>query len=139
MIKYIKIAFQNKIKNLTWMSEQTKKAALEKLGKINSKIGYPNVWRDFGSLKLSPEDTLYNQISIIKKWYYSYDLKKVGKPVDKNEWGMNAHEVNAYYSPTENEIVFPAGILQKPFYSYESQPGINFGGIGAVIGHEATH
>ena len=121
------------------MSEQTKKAALEKLGKINSKIGYPNVWRDFGSLKLSPEDTLYNQISTIKKWYYSYDLKKVGKPVDKNEWGMNAHEVNAYYSPTENEIVFPAGILQKPFYSYESQPGINFGGIGAVIGHEATH
>ena len=70
MIKYIKIAFQNRIKNLTWMSEQTKKAALEKLGKINSKIGYPNVWRDFGSLKLSPEDTLYNQISTIKKWYY---------------------------------------------------------------------
>ena len=139
MIKYIKIAFQNRIKNLTWMSEETKKAALEKLSKINSKIGYPNVWRDFASLKLNPEDTLYGQISTIKKWYYSYDLKKVGKPVDKNEWGMDAHEVNAYYSPTENEIVFPAGILQRPFYSFESQPGVNFGGIGAVIGHEATH
>lgn len=139
MVKYIKEAFRNRIKNLTWMSGQTKKSALEKLDKINSKIGYPNKWRDFETLKINENTSLYDKILEIKKWDYNNDLKKVGKPVDKDEWGMSAHEVNAYYSPTENEIVFPAGILQLPFYSYTSQPGVNFGGIGAVIGHESTH
>ena len=140
MVSYIFKAFRNRIENLTWMSSETKKKALEKLGKVTVKIGYPDKWRNFDELIINEKDNLYTQLEGISKWSYKEDLKKVGKPVDKTEWFMSANTVNAYYSPTGNEIVFPAGILQFPFYDYKDLgPGSNFGGIGAVIGHEITH
>ena len=140
MVSYIFKAFRNRIENLTWMSSETKKKALEKLGKVTVKIGYPDKWRNFDELIINEKDNLYTQLEGISKWSYKEELKKVGKPVDKTEWFMSANTVNAYYSPTGNEIVFPAGILQFPFYNYKDLgPGSNFGGIGAVIGHEITH
>lgn len=140
MVSYIFKAFRNRIENLTWMSSETKKKALEKLGKVTVKIGYPDKWRNFDELIINEKDNLYTQLEGISKWSYKEELKKVGKPVDKTEWFMSANTVNAYYSPTGNEIVFPAGILQFPFYDYKDLgPGSNFGGIGAVIGHEITH
>lgn len=140
MVSYIFKAFRNRIENLTWMSSETKKKALEKLGKVTVKIGYPDKWRNFDKLIINEKDNLYTQLEGISKWSYKEELKKVGKPVDKTEWFMSANTVNAYYSPTGNEIVFPAGILQFPFYDYKDLgPGSNFGGIGAVIGHEITH
>ncbi len=140
MVSYIFKAFRNRIENLTWMSNETKKKALEKLGKVTVKIGYPDKWRNFDELIINEKDNLYTQLEGISKWSYKEELKKVGKPVDKTEWFMSANTVNAYYSPTGNEIVFPAGILQFPFYDYKDLgPGSNFGGIGAVIGHEITH
>ena len=140
MVSYIFKAFRNRIENLTWMSSETKKKALEKLGKVTVKIGYPDKWRNFDELIINEKDNLYTQLEGISKWSYKEELKKVGKPVDKTEWFMSANTVNAYYSPTGNEIVFPAGILQFPFYDYKDLgPGSNFGAIGAVIGHEITH
>ena len=140
MVDYILKAFRNRMENLTWMSEATKKKALEKLAKVTVKIGYPDKWRNFDEIVLNEKDSLYKQMEDISKWEYKEELKKVGKPVDKTEWFMSANTVNAYYSPSGNEIVFPAGILQFPFYDYKkSGTGSNFGGIGAVIGHEITH
>ena len=140
MVDYIFKAFRNRMENLTWMSEATKKKALEKLAKVTVKIGYPDKWRNFDEIVLNEKDSLYKQMEDISKWEYKEELKKVGKPVDKTEWFMSANTVNAYYSPSGNEIVFPAGILQFPFYDYKkSGTGSNFGGIGAVIGHEITH
>ncbi len=140
MVKYIIEAFRIRIGKLSWMSNETKQKALEKLDKFTVKIGYPDKWRDYSSLILNDKDSLYSQIGKIAEWSYNEDLKKVGKPVDKTEWFMNPHEINAYYSPTGNEIVFPAGILQFPFYDLKnSGAGSNFGAIGVVIGHELTH
>ena len=140
MVKYIIRAFRTRVQNLEWMSEETKKKALEKLDKFTVKIGYPDKWHDYSTLSFDREDSLYGQVKKLFEWAYKEDLKKVGKPVDKTEWFMNPHEINAYYSPTGNEIVFPAGILQFPFYDFEkSGPGSNFGAIGVVIGHELTH
>lgn len=140
MVDYIMKAFRSRVQRLSWMSEETKVKALEKLSKMSVKIGYPDKWEDYSTLVINENDSLYAQMENIGKWVYQRDLKKVGKPVDKTEWFMNAHEINAYYSPTENEIVFPAGILQFPFFDLKnSGPGVNFGGIGVVIGHELTH
>lgn len=140
MVDYIVKAFRNRMSGLTWMSKETKEKALEKLGKFTVKIGYPDKWRNFDELNFDKSLSLYEQTEKINEWAYKEELKEVGKPVDKAKWFMNAHEVNAYYSPTGNEIVFPAGILQFPFYDLvKSGPGSNFGGIGAVIGHEITH
>ena len=140
MVSYIKKAFQNRINKLDWMSAETKKKAIQKLNKINVKIGYPDKWHDYSTLNINENDSLYDQMVKAGEWAYDKEFKKIGKPVDKTEWFMDAHTVNAYYSPTGNEIVFPAGILQKPFYDFKnSEVGSNFGGIGAVIGHEITH
>ena len=140
MVDYIKKAMKNRIEKLDWMSAATKKKALEKLSKITVKIGYPDKWRDFSKMTISSNDSLYDQMKKISEWGYNEDMKKVGKPVDKTEWHMSPHTINAYYSPTSNEIVFPAGILQYPFYDYgKSEMASNFGGIGTVIGHELTH
>ncbi len=140
MVDYIKKAFKNRIENLDWMSQETKNKALEKLSKFTVKIGYPDKWEDYSKIKLNKNLSLYENLRIIGKVNYEKELEKVGKPVDKKEWFMTAHEINAYYSPNQNEIVFPAGILQYPFYNYEKLGvGANFGGIGAVIGHEMTH
>lgn len=142
MIDYLFKSFDMHIKNLEWMSPDTKTKALEKLNKFTIKIGYPDKWKDYSNLTIVPheeEGALFKNRMNIRKWYYDYSLGKVGKPVDRTEWGMSPQTVNAYFNPSNNEIVFPAAILQYPFYDFRADAAVNFGGIGAVIGHEASH
>jgi putative endopeptidase len=126
------------IKTLPWMSDATKKAAEEKLGMIRNKIGYPEKWRDYRVLKVNRNDLLGNlrRSSVFER---NWNLDHLGKPVDEKEWGMTPPTVNAYYDPSFNDINFPAGILQPPFFDFSVDPAVNFGGIGVVIGHEMTH
>lgn len=141
-IDYLKRSFAEHIKNLSWMSNATKEKALAKLGMFTVKIAYPDKWKDYSKLSLKSEKdggTLYSNLLNISEWHYNKDLEKVGKPVDKTEWGMSPQTVNAYYNPVNNEIVFPAAILQPPFFNPNADAAVNFGGIGAVIGHEMTH
>jgi putative endopeptidase len=126
------------IKTLPWMSEETKKAAEEKLALIRNKIGYPEKWRDYTALTVDRDDLLGN-LHRNAAFQLAYDLNKLGKPVDEKEWGMTPPTVNAYYNPSMNDINFPAGILQPPFFDFSIDPAVNFGGIGVVIGHEMTH
>jgi endothelin-converting enzyme/putative endopeptidase len=142
MIKNVIQAYQNRINNLTWMSAETKVKAVEKLNKITIKIGYPDKWKDYSTLDVkSPAEggSYFDNMKNISNWYYKEDLGKLKKPVDKTEWGMSPQTVNAYYNPSYNEIVFPAAILQAPFYNYQADEAVNYGGIGAVIGHEISH
>ncbi|MFI0491128.1 M13 family metallopeptidase [Flavobacterium sp.] len=142
MIKNVFLAFENRINNLPWMSPETKLSAIEKLRKSTIKIGYPDKWKDYSALTLkSPEEggTLFENSKNLSKWNFQQDLDKRFKPVDKTEWGMSPQTVNAYYNPAYNEIVFPAAILQPPFYNYQADEAVNYGGIGAVIGHEISH
>lgn len=141
-ISYIRKAFSKRINELDWMSEETKTKAQEKLSKFSVKIAYPDQWKDYSQLQvIAPKDggSLYENMKNLSFWNYKRNLAKIGKPVDKSEWGMSPQTVNAYYSPTNNEIVFPAAILQPPFFNFKADPAINFGGIGAVIGHEISH
>ena len=138
MIHALENALQNDIKSLPWMTEPTKQAALVKLAAITNKIGYPNKWRDYSTLEIARGDALGNQ-QRADAFEFRRQLNKIGKDVDKSEWGMTPPTVNAYYDPLENNINFPAGILQPPFYDNRMDDGVNFGGIGAVIGHELTH
>jgi putative endopeptidase len=126
------------IKTLPWMSDATKKAAEEKLGMIRNKIGYPEKWRDYSKVKARRDDLLGNRhrSGVYER---NYNFAKLGKPVDEKEWGMTPPTVNAYYDPSFNDINFPAGILQPPFFDFTIDPAVNFGGIGVVIGHEMTH
>jgi putative endopeptidase len=126
------------IKTLPWMSDETKKAAEEKLALYRNKIGYPEKWRDYSALTVKRDDPIANahQDAVFQR---NYNLNKLGKPVDEKEWGMTPPTVNAYYSPSNNDINFPAGILQPPFFDPDIDPAVNFGGIGVVIGHEMTH
>lgn len=126
------------IKTLPWMSEATKKAAEEKLGMIRNKIGYPEKWRDYSSVKVDRAD-LFGNVHRSGVYERNYNFAKLGKPVDEKEWGMTPPTVNAYYDPSFNDINFPAGILQPPFFDFKIDPAVNFGGIGVVIGHEITH
>jgi putative endopeptidase len=126
------------IKTLPWMSEDTKKAAEEKLAQFRNKIGYPEKWRDYSALTVDRDDLIGNT-QRATAFQRSYNLNKLGKPVDEKEWGMTPPTVNAYYSPSNNDINFPAGILQPPFFDPNIDPAVNFGGIGVVIGHEMTH
>jgi len=126
------------IKTLPWMSDATKKAAEEKLGMLRKKIGYPEKWRDYSSVKVNRDDLLGNLHSSAV-YERNYNYAKLGKPVDEKEWEMTPPTVNAYYNPYFNDINFPAGILQPPFFDFTIDPGVNFGGIGVVIGHEMTH
>jgi putative endopeptidase len=126
------------IKTLPWMSEDTKKAAEEKLAQFRNKIGYPEKWRDYSALKVDRDD-LAGNVQRATVFQRDYNLNKLGKPVDEKEWGMTPPTVNAYYSPSNNDINFPAGILQPPFFDPNIDPAVNFGGIGVVIGHEMTH
>ncbi|WP_374329770.1 M13 family metallopeptidase [Soonwooa sp.] len=142
LIDYLKKSFDVHIKNLSWMSQTTKTKALEKLNKFTVKVAYPDTWKDYSKLTILSENqggTLYKNLQNITEWQYSKDLAKIGKPVDKTEWGMTPQTVNAYYNPVNNEIVFPAAILQPPFFNPNADAAVNFGGIGAVIGHEITH
>lgn len=126
------------IKNNDWMSKETKEQALVKLNSFGVKIGYPDKWTDYSGLQISNESFFDN---VWNSWNFLFkdNVKKIGKPVDKTEWGMTPQTVNAYYSPTRNEIVFPAGILQPPFFGKDADDAINYGAMGAVIGHEITH
>ncbi len=126
------------IKTLPWMSDETKKAAEEKLAMIRNKIGYPEKWRDYSSVKVSRTDLIGNMHNS-EVYERNYEYAKLGKPVDEKEWGMTPPTVNAYYNPSFNDINFPAGILQPPFFDFKVDPAVNFGGIGVVIGHEMTH
>lgn len=137
LVQYLIKSFEVHIKNLDWMSPVTKEKALDKLSKFTVKIGYPDKWKDYSSLNIGT--SLYENVQNISKWRFEQNLAKQGKPVDKEEWGMTPQTVNAYYSPLNNEIVFPAAILQAPFYDYRADAAVNFGGIGAVIGHELSH
>ena len=142
MIKNVIRAYENRINNLTWMSAQTKTKAIEKLNSLTIKIGYPDKWKDYSALVIkSPEEggSYFENIKNVSLWNWQKDLDKLGKPVDKTEWGMSPQTVNAYYNPSYNEIVFPAAILQYPFYNYQADEAVNYGGIGAVIGHEISH
>ena len=142
MIKNVFIAFENRINNLPWMSAETRVSAIAKLRKSQVKIGYPDKWKDYSALTLkSPEEggTYFENAMSISRWRTKQDIDKLYKPVDKTEWGMSPQTVNAYYNPSYNEIVFPAAILQPPFYNYQADEAVNYGGIGAVIGHEISH
>jgi putative endopeptidase len=138
LIGQLKLALRFRIENLPWMTRETKVKALEKLALFGVKIGYPNKWRDYSALKIDPADLVGNvRRAIAFRWTYA--VAKLDKPVDPEEWGMTPQTVNAYYSATRNEIVFPAGVLQPPFFDLNADMAINYGGIGSIIGHEFTH
>jgi putative endopeptidase len=131
-------AYRQSIDTLDWMSEPTKKEAQAKLAKFNPKVGYPNKWQDYSSLTIKRDDLVGN-VMRSNTFEYNHDLNKLGKPVDREEWGMTPQTVNAYYNPSMNEIVFPASILQPPFFDMRADDAVNYGAIGAVIGHEISH
>jgi putative endopeptidase len=138
MVNNLRDALRNRIGQLGWMSDSTKQQALVKLDAFTRKIGYPDVWRDYSALEVRP-GALLDNMNAANQWSANRDWAKVGKPVDRTEWGMTPPTVNAYYNPAMNEIVFPAGILQPPFYDPNADDAVNYGGMGAVIGHEMTH
>ena len=138
LVKALEAAMAEDIKQLPWMSETTKVEARKKLDSIRDKIGYPEKWRDYSKLEVKRDDLLGNQ-ERSTTFEEKRDLAKLGKPVDEREWGMTPPTVNAYYNPPQNDINFPAGILQPPFFDNSKDPAVNFGGIGVVIGHEMTH
>jgi predicted metalloendopeptidase len=130
--------YETSIKKLAWMTDATKQQALEKLSRITTKIGYPDKWRDYSSLEIRADDLLGN-VRRAAGFEHQRQLSRLNLPVDRLEWGMTPQTVNAYYNPSLNEIVFPAAILQPPFFDAESDDAVNYGGIGAVIGHEISH
>ncbi len=138
LVKNLLRAFDASIDDLSWMTDTTKRKAKEKLSKITTKIGYPEVWRDYSGLEIVPGDLVGNIIRSAN-FEHQRQISRLGKPVDRTEWGMTPQTVNAYYNPPMNEIVFPAAILQSPFFSVDAPDALNYGGIGAVIGHEISH
>lgn len=142
MIKNVLTAFGERIKALPWMAEETKKGALEKLSTTTVKIGYPDKWEDYSKMTIksvADGGNYFENMKNVEKWEVAKNMADFGKPVDKSRWGMAPQTVNAYFNPLYNEIVFPAAILQPPFYDYKADEAINYGGIGAVIGHEISH
>ncbi|MBA3829584.1 MAG: M13 family metallopeptidase [Taibaiella sp.] len=138
LVNNLQQTYADRIQKLDWMSDSTKKKALTKLNGFMKKIGYPDKWKDYSSVSIVGNDYVKN-ILASSQFEYNYNLNKLGKPVDRAEWGMTPPTVNAYYNPAFNEIVFPAGILQYPFFDFDADDAVNYGGIGAVIGHEMTH
>lgn len=138
MIENMRAVYAERINGLEWMSDVTKKEALHKLSTFTYKIGYPNKWTDYSKIDIEA-DKLFENVIKINSFEIQKQLKEYGKATDLEKWGMNAHEVNAYYNPLFNEIVFPAGILQPPFFNPEADDAVNYGGIGGVIGHEFSH
>jgi putative endopeptidase len=138
LVNNLQESFQERINGLDWMSEATKQKALAKLHSFIKKIGYPDKWKDYSSLAIVPNNYVQNVLNA-SAFEYNYMISKLGRPVDKKEWGMTACTVNAYYNPAFNEIVFPAAILQFPFFDFNADDAVNYGGIGGVIGHEMTH
>ena len=138
LVKNLQRAYATRIENLEWMGDETKQRALEKLSTFRAKIGYPDKWRDYSKMEIK-DDSLFENTIRISKFEDKFWLDKIGQEKDSTLWYMNAHEVNAYYDPSTNEICFPAGILQYPFFDMNADDAFNYGAIGAVIGHEMTH
>ena len=139
LVKNLQRALGMRIENLDWMSDETKKRALEKLNTFHAKIGYPDKWRDYSNLDISADTPLWENIVRVAKFEDAFWLDKIGQKKDPTIWYMNAHEINAYYDPTTNEVCFPAGILQYPFFDMDADDAFNYGAIGSIIGHEMTH
>ncbi len=139
MIENVITAFQNRIEDLDWMSATTKEKAIEKLDKFTVKIAYPDEWEDYSELQVKEGNSYAENMLAVADWQLKKAISEIGEPVDKKEWGMPPQTVNAYHNPLNNEIVFPAAILQPPFYNYTADEAVNYGGIGAVIGHEISH
>tara|TARA_B100001063_G_scaffold234328_1_gene251573 strand:+ start:140 stop:2194 length:2055 start_codon:yes stop_codon:yes gene_type:complete len=139
MISNVIKAFQIRIEKLDWMGQETKSKAIEKLDKFTVKIAYPDEWEDYSDLRIEEENDFAENMLAVSNWSRKKNLSEIGKPVDKSEWGMPPQTVNAYFNPLNNEIVFPAAILQPPFYNFTADDAVNYGGIGAVIGHEISH
>ncbi|WP_345254269.1 M13 family metallopeptidase [Flaviaesturariibacter amylovorans] len=138
LVNNLQETFASRIKGLDWMSQETKVRALEKLNAFTKKIAYPDKWKDYSSINIAANDLLGN-VRRSAQWRYNEMIGRFGRPVDRTEWGMTPPTINAYYSPVNNEIAFPAGILQFPFFDFGADDAVNYGGIGAVIGHEITH
>ncbi|WP_128547879.1 M13 family metallopeptidase [Larkinella soli] len=138
LVDNLEASFREHINGLDWMSAETKKRALVKLTSFKRKIGYPDKWETYEGVTIRPDD-FYGNVKRNSQWAYNYMVTRLGKPVDRTRWGMTPPTINAYYSPVNNEIAFPAGILQFPFFDPEADDAVNYGGIGAVIGHEMTH
>ena len=138
LVANLQEALGERIRGLEWMSEETKAKALEKLSTFYVKIGYPDKWRDYSELEIK-NDSYWDNMKRVSRWGSAYRMSQFGKPVDRDEWGMTPQTVNAYYNPTTNEICFPAGILQYPFFDMNADDAFNYGAIGVVIGHEMTH
>lgn len=142
MVGNLMKAFDKRIRDLEWMSDSTKVQALKKLNNLTVKIGYPDKWRDYSALDIENTGEFYSFLSNMEnawKWQFDESISELGEEVDKTRWGMSPQTVNAYFNPLNNEIVFPAAILQPPFYNYEADAAVNYGGMGAVIGHEISH
>ena len=138
LVANLQEALGERIRGLEWMSDETKAKALDKLSTFYVKIGYPDKWRDYSELEIN-NDSYWENMKRVSRWSSAYRMSQFGKPVDRDEWGMTPQTVNAYYNPTTNEICFPAGILQYPFFDMEADDAFNYGAIGVVIGHEMTH
>ena len=139
MIANVIDAYKERIKKLDWMGEETKTKAIEKLDKFTVKIAYPDDWEDYAAMEVSRDKSYFENMTAVGKWAQEKNFADIGEPVDKTQWGMSPQTVNAYFNPLNNEIVFPAAILQPPFYNYQADDAVNYGGIGAVIGHEISH
>ncbi len=139
LVGNLQVALGKHIINLPWMTDETKLKAIKKLNSFTVKIGYPDKWKDYSSMEIDPAASYYQNVHNAQMWHQKEVLSKWGKPVDKTEWGMTPQTVNAYYNPMANEIVFPAAILQNPFFDPEATDAENYGGIGVVIGHEMSH
>ncbi len=139
LVENLRRALGKHIINLEWMSDDTKLNAIKKLNAFTVKIGYPDKWEDYSTMVIDPKLSYYENMHNVSMWHQAKELAKWGKPVDKTEWGMTPQTINAYYNPMANEIVFPAGILQAPFFDPQASDAENYGGIGVVIGHEMTH
>ena len=138
LVSNLIVVYNERIDKLDWMSAATKVKAKEKLNAITRKIGYPDKWKDYAGLDIN-RGSFFKNLMNATKWNYEYAISQIGKPVDRSQWGMTPPTVNAYYNPSLNEIVFPAGILQPPFFNAQADDAVNYGAIGAVIGHELTH
>ena len=139
LVENLRRAYEIRIKNLDWMSDETKKQALEKLNSFHAKIGYPDKWRDYSKMVIDAKDSLFDNMVRVSEFEDKFWIDKIGKEKDPTIWYMNAHEVNAYYDSSTNEICFPAGILQPPFFDMTADDAFNYGAIGCTIGHEMTH
>jgi len=138
LVENLRKAYADRIEHNSWMTPETKRVALEKLTLFRPKIGYPDQWRDYSGLKVSRTDAFAN-LKASQRFEWHREVARLGKPTDRNEWGMTPQTVNAYYNSAYNEIVFPAAILQPPFFDPKADPAVNYGGIGGVIGHEMGH